>query len=94
MSYIAAILVVLFVYFFVLALVQKLADLAIILVVIGAMGFICYGIYAGAVTTWPEVLLASLGLGAASAVVSVPLIPFSSRFRERWEARAKKKEEV
>ncbi|NOY82053.1 MAG: hypothetical protein GXP31_13740 [Kiritimatiellaeota bacterium] len=63
-------------------LVRLAANLVVVLIGVGACGFVLFQITSGEWTAWPDVLLRSLGCGVIAALLSLPALPFS-RFRRR-----------
>lgn len=62
-------------------LVRVAANLLIILVCGGACGFAIFNIVNGYWTDWAQVLVYSVAVGAAAALLSLPALPFA-KFRK------------
>jgi hypothetical protein len=64
-----------------LKFIQKMADLLMAGLVLGAIGLPCVGIAMGALSGWSEVIGASIGSGLIAGLLCTPLIPLSIGFQ-------------
>jgi len=65
-----------------MGLVRLAANLVVMLIAIGACGFVLVQITSGVWIGWFEVVTRSLGSGLLAALLSLPVLPFSG-FRHR-----------
>lgn len=61
--------------------IQKISDFIIGVVLIGAFLLVCYGLTAGSISTWGELLGSAIALGIVSSIVCIPVLPFSSSMK-------------
>lgn len=65
-------------------LIRRISDLIIGAVLIGAFLFVCYGLANGSISTWGEVIGASVGLGIVASIISIPVLPFSGSLMSQY----------
>lgn len=58
--------------------IQKIADFIIGAVLISAFLVVCYGLTSGSISTWGELVGASIALGIVASIVCIPILPLSS----------------
>ncbi len=71
-----AIAVVIVVMMIALSLVRLAAKLCLILIGLGALGFVTYQIHMEQWQAWPEIIVHAAATGAVAALLCVPLLPF------------------
>jgi hypothetical protein len=70
-------------------LIRKIADVILALVMFGAIAAVCSNIYNGIISSWWEIVGASVLLGIFACLLCTPLIPFSSAYLEQGKIDSK-----
>lgn len=79
-KFFAAFILVLISFGLTFRLIRRIADFVIVLLMMGAVAAVCVCIYNGVVSSWWEIVSASMLLGISACLICVPLIPFSSEY--------------
>ena len=66
-----------------LGLVRLAANLVIMLIALSACGLVVYSIFNGLWTGWLDIVWRSAATGFGSALLSIPVLPFSGFYKKR-----------